>query len=160
MSKKMLYAGSFDPITNGHLDIIKRAATLTDELVVGVLRNLAKKSFFSLEERMEMIKVSTVDIPNLTVVNFGGLLADYVNGEGVDVVLRGLRATTDFEYELTMAQMNAKLYNNGVETVFLMTDPQHSFISSSMVKEVFSLGGDIHGFVPKEVLGIMENKLP
>jgi pantetheine-phosphate adenylyltransferase len=160
MSKKMLYAGSFDPVTNGHLDIIKRAATLTDELVIGVLRNLAKKSFFSIEERVEMIKLSTEGIPNLTVVSFGGLLADYVNDEGVDVVLRGLRATTDFEYELTMAQMNAKLYNNGVETVFLMTDPRHSFISSSMIKEVFSLGGDIRGFVPKEVLGIMENKLP
>jgi pantetheine-phosphate adenylyltransferase len=160
MSKKMLYAGSFDPVTNGHLDIIKRAATLTDELVVGVLRNLAKKSYFTLEERVEMIEASTSAIPNVTIVSFDGLLADYVNKEGIDVVLRGLRATTDFEYELTMAQMNAKLYRGGVETAFLMTDPRHSFISSSMIKEVFSLGGNIHEFVPVEAYKLMQNKLP
>jgi pantetheine-phosphate adenylyltransferase len=152
----MLYAGSFDPITKGHLDIITRGAMLTDNLTVGVLRNMSKQAFFDVEQRQEMIRACTGHIPNLTIDCFDGLLADYVKAHDIDVVLRGLRAATDFEYEITMAQMNARLYGSGVETVFLMTDPSHSFISSSIVKEVFALGGDIKGLVPDEALEIMK----
>jgi pantetheine-phosphate adenylyltransferase len=154
----MLYAGTFDPITNGHIDVIKRGAAITDELVVGVLNNVSKKPLFTVDERVEMIRVSTKDIGNVRIDSFDGLLADYVNRNGINVVLRGLRAAMDFEYEMQMAQMNARLYGDGVETVFLMTDPALSFLSSSLVKEVFSLGGDVEGLVPQGVLAIMKNK--
>lgn len=153
---RMLYAGTFDPITNGHLDIIQRGAKLGGELIIGVLNNLSKKPFFSVEKRIEMIAAATKDLSNIQIVSFEGLLAEYVNSNGINVVLRGLRATTDFEYEIQMAQMNAGLYIAGVETVFLMTHPAHSFISSSIVKEVFFLGGDISGLVPPVALDMMK----
>jgi pantetheine-phosphate adenylyltransferase len=152
---KMLYAGTFDPVTSGHLDVIVRAAALTDELVVGVLANPAKRCFFSEKERFDLLRTVTAGIEGVTVDGFGGLLADYVKANGVSAVVRGLRATTDFEYELQMAQMNARLTGGDVETVFLMTDPQYSFVSSSLIKEVFSLGGDIRGLVPDEVFEYM-----
>lgn len=158
MIKKVLYAGSFDPITNGHLDLINRAAKLGDHLIVGVIENHSKKSFFTVEERVDMITTATSHIPNIEVDNFSGLLADYVRQNNVDVVVRGLRATMDFEYEIQMAQMNARLYNNGVETIFLMTSPDYSFVSSSIVKEVFMLNGNIKGLVPDTVLEYMERK--
>ncbi len=158
-ASKALYAGSFDPLTNGHLDIIRRASRMCGEVVVGVIINMSKKSMFSFEERMEMIRKATEDLPNVKVDMFSGLLADYVNQNGFDVVIRGLRATMDFEYEIQMAQMNARLYKDDVETVFLMTDPQFSFISSSMAKEVHSLGGSIKGLVPDNVLEAMDKKL-
>ena len=158
MIKKVLYAGSFDPITNGHLDLINRAAKLGDHLIVGVIENHSKKSFFTVEERVDMITTATSHIPNIEVDNFSGLLADYVRLNNVDVVVRGLRATMDFEYEIQMAQMNARLYNNGVETIFLMTSPDYSFVSSSIVKEVFMLNGNIKGLVPDTVLEYMERK--
>ncbi|MDR1028420.1 MAG: pantetheine-phosphate adenylyltransferase [Clostridiales Family XIII bacterium] len=159
--RKMLYAGTFDPITNGHLDMIRRGAAICDELIVGVLVNPAKQPYFTLNERMEMIRASIADVGNATLVRFDGLLADYVNQNGIDVVLRGLRGPMDFEYELRMAHVNAGLYEGGVETVFLMTDPALSFLSSSIVKEVFVLGGDVSGLVPPAALAIMgrhENK--
>ena len=156
---KALYAGSFDPLTNGHLDIIRRASRMCEEVVVGVIINMSKKSMFSFEERMEMIRKATEDLPNVKVDMFSGLLADYVNANGFDVVIRGLRATMDFEYEIQMAQMNARLYEGDVETVFLMTDPQFSFISSSMAKEVHQLGGSIKGLVPDNVLEEMDKKV-
>ena len=156
---KALYAGSFDPLTNGHLDIIRRASRMCEEVVVGVIINISKKSMFSFEERMEMIRKATEDLPNVKVDMFSGLLADYVNANGFDVVIRGLRATMDFEYEIQMAQMNARLYEGDVETVFLMTDPQFSFISSSMAKEVHQLGGSIKGLVPDNVLEEMDKKV-
>ena len=152
MKTKALYPGSFDPLTMGHLNIIRRAAKLYDELTIGVVSNPSKASMFTLEEREEMLKDALRDLPNVKVDHFSGLLADYVNRMGFDVVVRGLRATTDFEYEIQMAQMNARLFNESVETVFLMTDPQYSFISSSVVKEVHSLGGCIEGLVPEAIL--------
>ena len=159
MKRKMLYAGTFDPITNGHLDIIKRGMLLCDELIVGVVMNYSKTAFFTVEERTAMIRAAVADYENVIVDDFEGLLADYVNVHDIDVVLRGLRATTDFEYEIQIAQMNARLFHNGVETMFLMTNPSHSFISSSIVKEVFKLGGNVEGLVPAEVLTMMQKKL-
>lgn len=152
MKTKALYSGSFDPLTMGHMDIIIRAAKLYDELVIGVIGNPSKKSMFTLEEREEMLKATLKDLDNVSVDHFSGLLADYVNRNGFNVVVRGLRSTTDFDYEIQMAHMNDRLFNDSVETVFLMTDPKYSYISSSVVKEVFTLGGDINGLVPDEIL--------
>ncbi len=158
MKKKALYAGSFDPVTNGHLDLIRRASKLYDKLVVGVVANPQKQPLLSIEERKVLIEEATKDLENVEVSDFTGLLADYVNREDFDVVLRGLRATTDFENEIQMAQMNARLYQDKVETVFLMTCPEFSFVSSSMMKEVFMLGGSIEGLVPDVVLDYMKKK--
>ena len=158
MNTKAIYAGSFDPITNGHLDLINRAARQYDQLSIGVIFNPSKQPKFTLDERKEMIRSVTVHLPNVEVVCFSGLLADYVNSNGFDVVIRGLRAITDFEYEIQMAQMNARLYKNNVETIFLMTSPSYSFISSNMINEVFDLGGDISGLVPDKVLELMDLK--
>ena len=152
MKTKALYSGSFDPPTMGHMDIISRAAKLYDELVIGVIGNPSKKSMFTLEEREDMLRETLKDLDNVSVDHFSGLLADYVNRNGFDVVVRGLRSTTDFDYEIQMAHMNDRLFNDSVETVFLMTDPKYSYISSSVVKEVFTLGGDINGLVPDEIL--------
>ena len=152
MRTKALYTGSFDPLTMGHMDIITRAAKLYDELVIGVGINPSKESMFTLEEREDMLRETFKDFGNVSVDHFSGLLADYVNRNNFNVVVRGLRSTTDFDYEIQMAQMNDRLFNDTVETVFLMTDPQYSYISSSVVKEVFTLGGDINGLVPDEIL--------
>ena len=159
MKHRALYTGSFDPMTNGHLDIITRSSRMFDELVVGVIVNPSKKALFTKEERVRMIQDVVKDLGNVTVDSFEGLLADYVNAGNFDAVVRGLRATTDFEYEIQMAQMNARLYKDDVETVFLMTDPQFSFISSSMAKEVHQLGGSIQGLVPDNVLEAMDKKV-
>ena len=147
---KALYSGSFDPLTMGHMDIIKRAAKLYDELTIGIIVNPSKKAMFTLEEREEMLKEVLKDYDNVNVDHFSGLLADYVNRSGFDVVVRGLRNTTDFDYEMQMAQVNDRLFNDSTETVFLMADPRYSFISSSVVREVSSLGGNIEGLVPEE----------
>ncbi len=155
---KGLYAGSFDPMTCGHMDLIKRAAKICDELTIGIIENPSKQPMFTTDERQDMIRKACKDIPNLKVDSFCGLLADYVNTNQFTLVFRGLRSSMDFEYELTMAQMNARLYEDKVETVFLMTDPKYSFISSSMAKEVFTLGGSIEGLVPEIVLKTMENR--
>ena len=152
MRTKALYTGSFDPLTNGHFNIIERAAKLYDELTIGIIVNPSKRSMFSLEERVDMIRETVRGLDNVKVDCFSGLLADYVNENGFNVVVRGLRAAMDFEYEIQMAHMNARLFNEMVETVFLMTDPKYSFISSSMMKEVHSLGGSIEGLVPDEIL--------
>ena len=156
MKTKALYSGSFDPPTMGHMDIISRAAKLYDELVIGVIGNPSKKSMFTLEEREDMLRETLKDFDNVSVDHFSGLLADYVNSNGFNVVVRGLRSTTDFDYEIQMAHMNDRLFNDSVETVFLMTDPKYSYISSSVVKEVFALGGDIDGLVPDEILKRMK----
>lgn len=155
---KAIYAGSFDPLTSGHYNLIKRAAKLCDELVVGVIENPQKKPYFSAEDRVKLIEEAVKDIPNVKADAFFGLLADYVNQNGFNMVVRGLRGNTDFDYELQMAHMNARLFEEKVETIFLMTDTRYSFISSSMAKEVFSLGGDIKGLVPDNVLKAMEEK--
>ncbi len=158
MHIKALYTGSFDPLTNGHLNIIERAAKLYDELTIGIIVNYSKKSMFSLEERKEMIEETLSHLDNVKVEFFSGLLADYVNENKFNVVVRGLRAAMDFEYEIQMAHMNARLFDEQVETVFLMTDPKYSFISSSMMKEVHSLGGSIEGLVPEVILKKMDSK--
>jgi pantetheine-phosphate adenylyltransferase len=159
MDIKALYAGSFDPITNGHLNIIERAARMYDSFTVAVVVNPNKKGLFSIDERVEIIRKVTEHIPNVSVDKFDGLLADYVNRNGFAAVVRGLRATTDFENELQMAQMNARLFNGDTETVFLMTDPEYSFISSSLIKEVASYGGSVEGLVPEYVVSRIRSKL-
>ena len=146
--KKAIYPGSFDPVTFGHMDIITRSAKIVDELVVGVLNNSAKNSLFSLDERVSMIKEMTKDIPNVTVTSFDGLLVDYMNEIGATIIIRGLRAVTDFEYELQIAQAN-HVQNEEIETIFLTTDLKYSYLSSTIVKEFASYGGDISKFVPE-----------
>jgi pantetheine-phosphate adenylyltransferase len=159
MERKALYAGSFDPITNGHLNIIERAAKMYDSFTVAVVVNPNKKGLFTIDERVEIIRRVTEHIPNVSVDKFDGLLADYVNRNGFAAVVRGLRATTDFENELQMAQMNARLFNGDTETVFLMTDPEYSFISSSLIKEVASYGGSVDGLVPEYVVSRIRSKM-
>ena len=159
MERKALYAGSFDPITNGHLNIIERAAKLFDSLTVAVAVNPSKTGLFSVEERVEIARKVTEHIPNVTVDSFSGLAADYVNKNGFAAYVRGLRAANDFENELQMAQMNALLFTEGTETVLLMTDPEHSFISSSLIKEVASLGGSVEGLVPPYAAQKIREKL-
>ena len=156
--KKALYAGSFDPLTSGHVNIIERAASICDELVVGVIRNPQKAPYFTVEERVKLIEENVAHLGNVAVDSFEGLLAEYVNNGKFDVVIRGMRGTSDFDCEIQMAQMNARLYNDCVETVFLMTDPRYSFLSSSMPKEVYSLNGNLTGLVPENILKAMEEK--
>lgn len=148
--KKAIYPGSFDPVTVGHLDIIRRAAQLVDELIVVVLINESKKPFFSLQERVCMIENETADMGNVKVVSHKGLLVDFAKEQNVNAIIRGLRGSVDFEYELVMAQTN-KALSESVETIFLITDSKYSFISSSTVKEVAHFGGNISGFVPETV---------
>lgn len=145
-------------MTNGHLDIIERASKMFDQLVVGVIVNPNKHCIFSVGERVKMIEEVTSHLSNVTVDYFQGLLADYVNDNDFHAVVRGLRATTDFEYEIQMAQMNARLFNEGIESVFLMTSPEYSFISSSVVKEVVSLNGCVEGLVPEKILTEIKKK--
>lgn len=149
--KRAIYPGSFDPITYGHLDVIKRAAKMFDELTVSVLNNKVKTPLFSVEERVKIIQEAVKDIPNVKVESFQGLLVDYAKEKGVYVVIRGLRAITDFEYELQTAQTNAKLSNGEVDTVFLTTSLEYAYLSSSSVKEIASFGGDISMCVPEFV---------
>lgn len=146
--KKAIYTGSFDPVTLGHMDIIRRAADTFDELVVGVLNNKEKKPLFSVEERVKILQEAVKDIPNVKVESFSGLLVDYAKSRNVHVVIRGLRAITDFEYELQNAQTNAKLSKGALDTVFLTTSLEYAYLSSSSVKEIASFGGDISMCVP------------
>ena len=145
-----IYPGSFDPVTNGHLDIIRRAASISDELIVGVLNNKAKTPLFSVEERVKMLCEVTRDMKNVKVVPFEGLLIEFAKQMDAKVIIRGLRAVTDFEYELQMSQTNHKL-NPNIETLFMTTSLEYSFLSSSTVRELASFGGDISQFVPKFV---------
>ena len=145
--KRAIYPGSFDPLTLGHLDMIKRSAKIVDELVIGVLNNSAKNSLFSLDERVSMIKEMTESMPNVTVASFDGLLVDYMKEINASIIVRGLRAVTDFEFELQIAQTN-HVENPEVETIFLTTSLQYSYLSSTIVKEFASYGGDISKFVP------------
>ena len=152
-----IYPGSFDPVTLGHIDIIKRGSHITDELIVGVLRNNAKMPLFSVEERVRMLEEVTGDLPNVKIIPFDGLLFDFVRDMDASVVIRGLRAITDFEYELQMAQTNYKLAPD-VEYIFLPTNLQYSYLSSSMVKEVAAFGGDISNFVPDVLIDRIAEK--
>jgi pantetheine-phosphate adenylyltransferase len=145
-----VYPGSFDPITNGHLDLIERGCRLFDKLIVAILRNETKQPLFSVEERIEMLREVVECYPNAAVDSFNGLLVDYASQNGATVLLRGIRAISDYEYELQMALMNRRLKPD-IETVFMMASEAHSFISSRLVKEVFGLGGSIGGLVPPTV---------
>jgi pantetheine-phosphate adenylyltransferase len=144
--KRAVYPGSFDPCTYGHLDIIKRASQQFDEVVVAVLRNSAKTPLFSLEERVNILKEVTKDIPNVTVDSFSGLVVDFVKECGAQVIIRGLRAMTDFEYELHMAQTN-RILAPDIDTMFLITSLEYAYLSSTTVKEVALYGGDLEHFV-------------
>ena len=146
-----VYPWSFDPITNGHLDIIKRASRVFDKVIVGILVNPDKKGLFSIEERKELIRRVTRDIPNVKVESFTGLLVDFMKERDINVIIKGLRAVSDFEYEFQMALMNKKL-NSNIETLFMMTDAKYSFLSSSSVKQVAMFGGCINGLVPDEIV--------
>ena len=159
MHTKALYAGSFDPMTLGHLDIIQRAARIFDELVIGVTVNLEKKTMFTFEERMDMIREVIKDMPNVSVGKCEGLLADYVLENGFNVVVRGLRNTTDFNDELSMDQLHKHLYRGQAETVYITAKNEYAFISSTMARQVISLGGDGSMLVPPSVLETMRNKL-
>ena len=149
--------GSFDPVTNGHLDVFVRAAAMADEVVVAVLINHTKAGLFSIDERIEMLREVVADYPNIRVDSFHGLLVDYCQDHGVTAIVKGLRAISDFDYELQMAQMNYRLA--GVETVFITTNPLYSFLSSSLVKEVARFGGDVDGLVPEAVLKRLSARL-
>jgi len=151
MKRIAVYPGSFDPVTNGHVDIIRRAAGLFDELVVALLVNRAKKPFFTTAERLNLLKKAAGDIPNVTVESFEGLLVDFVSGRGASVIVRGMRAVSDFENEFSMAMANNQM-NRSIETVFLFASLENMFLSSSIVKEIGSYRGDISGMVPPEIL--------
>jgi len=149
--KIALYPGTFDPVTLGHLDIIRRAAGVCDKLVIGVLPNSAKRPWFSVEERIELIKKVTSDLDNVEVESFDGLTVDFGKKIGASVIVRGLRAITDFEYELQIAQINHRL-NPDIDTIFFTTSVEYSYVSSSIAKEVASYGGDVSGLVPSEII--------
>jgi len=155
--KTAVYPGSFDPITNGHLDVIQRASRIVDRLIVAVVKNQSKKPLFTAEERMELIRKSVREIPNVEVAHFDGLLVRFVADRKADVIIKGLRSNADFEYELLMASVNHSLQPD-VETLFLMANPKYAYLSSAVVREVAGLGGDIRDFVPDVVRDDILNK--
>lgn len=148
--RRCVCPGSFDPVTNGHLDVIERASGLYDQVTVGVLVNASKTGLFTVEERIAMLEEITAPLGNVVVDSFQGLLVDYCRAHDIPVVVKGLRAVSDFDYELQMSQMNNRL--SGVETLFVATNPEYSFLSSSLVKEVAKWGGDVSGLVPETVV--------
>jgi pantetheine-phosphate adenylyltransferase len=151
MTVKALYPGTFDPPTNGHIDLIQRGAKLFDHLVVAVLNNPGKNPLFTVEERVEMLRESISGLSNVSVATFDGLMVDFARQQGASAVLRGIRAISDYEYEFQMALMNRRLAPE-IETVFLQPAGRYSFVSSRMLKEVFSFGGEVTGLVPPNVL--------
>ena len=156
MARRAVCPGSFDPITYGHLDIIKRASSHFDEVVVAVFINSTKQSLFTVEERIEMIKETTKELPNIKVDSWSGLTVDYCKQNNIDVITKGLRAVSDFDYELQQAQVNLRA---GVDTMFMATDPAHSFLSSSLVKELAKYNGDISSMVPQAVQVALAKKV-
>lgn len=157
MKRIAIYPGSFDPVTNGHIDIVQRGKSLFDEIVVAILHNPSKKALFSLEERMFMLKESMKGITGISFDTFGGLLVDYAKNRGANAILRGMRAVSDFEYEFQLALMNRKL-NKDIQTVFLMTGLRWIFTSSSIIKEAAQFGGDISDMVPPIVNQMIKEK--
>jgi pantetheine-phosphate adenylyltransferase len=155
--RRCVCPGSFDPVTNGHLDVVERASRLYDQVTVAVLVNETKTGLFSVEERMDLLREVTADLGNVTVDSFQGLLVDYCRAKSIPVVVKGLRAVSDFDYELQMSQMNNRL--SGIETLFVATNPDYSFLSSSLVKEVARWGGDVAGLVPDAVLARLRGRL-
>lgn len=154
---KAIYPGSFDPVTYGHIDIAIRAAKIFDELVIAVLNNSAKSPLFSVEERVNILSEVFADVPNITITSYEGLLVDFARENNAKVIVRGLRAVTDFEYELQLAQTNNVLENE-VDTIFLTTDLRYAYLSSSTVREVASYGGDISKFVPDKIAKLTYDK--
>ena len=161
MPKRLVavYPGSFDPLTNGHLDLISRGARLADHLIVSILRNSQKQPLFSVEDRAAMLREATAHLDNVEVDSFEGLLVDYAARRNANVILRGIRAVSDYEIELQMALLNRRM-RPGVETIFLMASEEYSFLSSRMVKEIISLGGDVSQFVPATVLERLHSAFP
>jgi pantetheine-phosphate adenylyltransferase len=157
MGLTALCPGTFDPVTNGHLDIIRRASTCFDAVVVGVLENPSKRPLFELEERVAMLEEAVADLANVRVQGFRGLLVEYAKAQGAGAIVKGLRAVSDYEYEIQMAQMNHRL--GEVETLFMPTSPRWSFLSSSLVKEVARFGGDVEGLVPDHVRKALTDKI-
>jgi pantetheine-phosphate adenylyltransferase len=157
MGKMVIYPGSFDPITNGHLSILRRALTIFDSVTIAVGSDSMKKTLFTLEERMEMIRESTTNDEKVFVESFSGLLVDYVVSKKTNIILRGMRALSDFEYEFQLSLMNRKL-NRNIQTIFMMTDYRWFYISSSIIKEAASLGGTISGLVPEIVCKKLKEK--
>ena len=155
--KRIIYPGSFDPVTNGHFDLIERASRMCDELVVAVLHNGSKRAYFTMEERVEMLRRCTAELPNVRIDSYEGLLLDYAHQTG-GVILRGLRAVSDFEYELQWAMLHQTM-DRSVEAIYLMTSAEYSFLSSSMVREIGRFGGDISGMVPPCILEDVKRKL-
>ena len=155
--RRCVCPGSFDPVTNGHLDVLARASRLYDEVTVAVLVNPGKSGLFEVPERIEMLEEVTAELGNVRVDSFEGLLVDYCRERGIPVVVKGLRAVSDFDYELQMAQMNHRL--TGLETFFVATNPEYSFLSSSLVKEVARWGGDVGGLVPDAVLARLRGRI-
>lgn len=156
--KKAIYPGSFDPVHFGHIDVIKRASLMFDELIVSVLDNKSKFPLFSVDERVNMLRDILKDIPNVKVESFGGLLVDYCKSKDINIVIRGLRAITDFEYELQNAQTNSKLSHGYVDTLFLTTKLEYAYLSSSAVKEIAHFNGDISMCVPDSVAKALMDK--
>ena len=160
MKKKRIavYPGSFDPVTNGHCDVIKRAIRLFDRVIVAVIDNPAKKPLFSVDERMDMLRAVTKGLPGVMISHFGGLLVDFMKKKGANIIIRGLRAMSDFEYEFQMALTNRKLAPD-IETVFLMPGEAYTYLTSSIVKEVVSLNGKVKGLVPRKIEVYLRRKL-
>lgn len=159
MKKVAVYPGSFDPITRGHMDIIKRSSEIFDKLIIGVLNNSSKKSWFSVEERISMIKEVISENEKIEITSFSGLLVDFMKIKKADVIIRGLRAVSDYEYELQLALTNSILSDNNIETIFLPASREGLYLSSSIVKEVALLGGDISGFIDERLEKIIKNKV-
>ncbi|MFW6305948.1 MAG: pantetheine-phosphate adenylyltransferase [Bacillota bacterium] len=157
MQQKVVYPGSFDPVTNGHLDIIKRASQVFDDVIVAVFRNPQKQPLFTMDERVDLLKEVTKDIKNVSIDSFTGLTVNYAKSKNANAIIRGLRAVSDFEGEFQMASLNKELDGN-VETIFFMTDTKFAYLSSSVVKEVAQFGGEIKELVPSGVKKALENK--
>ena len=155
--KRVVCPGSFDPITYGHLDIVERASSIFDEVVIAVMVNKTKQTLFTVEERIEMISEVTSRYKNVTVDSWSGLLVDYCRANKIPTIVKGLRAVSDFDYELQMSQVNLQL--QGVETLFMSTAPSHSFLSSSLVKEIASYGGDVSAYMPAAIVDKLKSRL-
>jgi pantetheine-phosphate adenylyltransferase len=155
--RRAVYPGSYDPVTNGHLDIIERAAEVFDEVVIAVMINKSKTTLFSVEERVEMLRDVTTHLPHVRVDSWHGLLVQYCEKHGIKAIVKGLRAVSDFDYELQMAQMNQQL--SGIDTLFMPTSPVYSFLSSSLVKEVAKYGGDVSHLLPPQVHEALTKRL-